>query len=77
VKVVYYIGPFSTGSIPFQLGEYTFAAAEGPPPGGLLPSGSPFTIDLTKTNFNISAVDGIYMPVAMEAMLTDDPTPKR
>ncbi len=75
VKVVYYIGPFSTGSIPFQLGEYTFAAAEGPPPGGLLSSGSAFTIDLTKTNFNISAVDGIYMPVAMEAMLTDDPTP--
>jgi hypothetical protein len=76
VKVVYYIGPFSTGSIPFQLGEYTFAAAEGPPPGGLKGSGSPFTIDLTKTNFNISAVDGIYMPVAMEAVLEGDPTPE-
>ncbi len=70
----YYIGGFPTGSIPFQLGEYTFAAAEGPPPGGLLKPGRQFSIDLTKTNFNISAVDGVYLPVAMEAMLENDPT---
>jgi hypothetical protein len=70
----YYIGGYPTGSIPFQLGEYTFAAAEGPPPGGLLSPGRQFSIDLTKTNFNISAVDGVYLPVAMEAMLQNDPT---
>lgn len=73
VKVVYYIGIFPTGSIPFQLGEYTFASAEGPPPGGLLKPGSGFSIDLRKTNFNISAVDGIYPPLAMEAILQNDP----
>jgi len=71
----YYIGGFPTGSIPFQLGEYTFAAAEGPPPGGLLRAGKPFSINLAITNFNISAVDGVYLPLAMEAMLTNDPTP--
>lgn len=75
VKVVYYVGVYPTGSIPFQLGEYTFASAEGPPPGGLGPEGSAFSIDLGKTNFNISAVDGVYLPVAMEAMLKNDPTP--
>ncbi len=37
--LVSYIGIFPTGSIPFDFGEYTFAAAEGPPPGGLLPPG--------------------------------------
>jgi len=73
VKIVYYIGGYPTGSIPFQLAEYTFASAEGPPPGGLLAPGAPFMMDLRKTNFNISAVDGIYLPAAMEAMLQDDP----
>ena len=71
--LVRYVGGFPTGSIPFQLGEYTFASAEGPPPGGLLPAGSDFQIDIRKTNFNISAVDGVYLPVAMAAMLEDDP----
>ena len=69
VTLVSYIGIFPTGSIPFQLAEYTFAAAEGPPPGGLLPPGSPLTIDLNIINFNISAVDGIYLPVAMAAVI--------
>ena len=69
VTLVSYIGVFPTGSIPFQLAEYTFAAAEGPPPGGLLPAGSPLTIDLNIINFNISAVDGIYLPVAMAAVI--------
>ncbi len=69
VTLVSYIGVFPTGSIPFQLAEYTFAAAEGPPPGGLLPVGSPLTIDLNIINFNISAVDGIYLPAAMAAVI--------
>lgn len=71
--LVRYVGGFPTGSIPFQLGEYTFASAEGPPPGGLLSPGSDFQIDIRKTNFNVSAVDGVYLPVAMAAMLEDDP----
>lgn len=65
VELRSYIGVYPTGSIPFQLVEYTFGAAEGPPPGGLLPAGSPLSINLKTTNFNISAVDGIYLPVAM------------
>jgi hypothetical protein len=69
VTLLSYIGVYPTGSIPFQLVEYTFGAAEGPPPGGLLPPGSPLSIDLNTTNFNISAVDGIYLPVAMGAVV--------
>lgn len=69
VELRSYIGVYPTGSIPFQLVEYTFGAAEGPPPGGLLPAGSPLSINLKTTNFNISAVDGIYLPVAMAATI--------
>ena len=67
VTVVSYIGIFPTGSIPFDFGEYTLAAAEGPPPGGLLPPGSPFKINRATVNFNVSAVDGVYLPIAMAA----------
>jgi hypothetical protein len=69
VPLSYYIGVYPTGSVPFQLVEYTFGAAEGPPPGGLLPSGSPLSIRTGIINFNISAVDGIYLPVAMQAVV--------
>lgn len=69
VPLSYYIGVYPTGSVPFQLVEYTFGAAEGPPPGGLLPTGSPLSISLGIINFNISAVDGIYLPVAMQAVV--------
>jgi hypothetical protein len=68
VTLVSYVSIFPTGSIPFDLGEYTFAAAEGPPPGGLRPVGSALTINLKRVNFNISAVDGVYLPVAMAAL---------
>jgi hypothetical protein len=73
VTLVSYVGIFPTGSIPFDFGEYTFAAAEGPPPGGLLPVGSHFTINLKKVNFNVSAVDGVYLPVAMAALGNSTP----
>ena len=63
--LVYYKNLFPTGSIPFDFGEYTFAAAEGPPPGGLLKVGDPLRINLKTINFNVSAVDGVYLPVAM------------
>jgi hypothetical protein len=55
----YFIG-FPNG-IPAQLVEYTFAAAEGPP------NQSTFSIDLAKVNYNISAVDSIYLPMAIGA----------
>jgi hypothetical protein len=55
----YYVG-FPYG-VPGQLVEYTFAAAEGPP------NHDKFTINLTTVNYNISAVDSIYLPVAMGA----------
>jgi hypothetical protein len=73
VTVVSYIGVFPTGSIPFDFGEYTLAAATGPKPGGLLPPGSPFGIDLSIVNFNVSAVDGVYLPIAMAASGNDTP----
>lgn len=69
VPLAYYIGVYPTGSVPFQLVEYTFGAAQGPAPGGLLPAGSPLSIRLGIINFNISAVDGIYLPVAMQAVV--------
>jgi hypothetical protein len=56
----YYVG-FPNG-VPGQLVEYTFAAAEGPPTH---PAG--FDINLETVNYNISAVDSIYLPVAIGA----------
>ena len=75
--VVYYKNLFPTGSIPFDFGEYTFAAAEGPPPGGLLKEGSLFTIQLKTVNFNVSAVDGIYLPIAMQALGNTTPVQRQ
>ncbi len=72
-KLVYYKSPFTTGSVLFDFGEYTFAAADGPPPGGLLAPGSDFKINLDTINFNVSGVDGIYLPIAMAA--TGSPVP--
>jgi hypothetical protein len=72
-RVVYYKNLFPTGSIPFDYGEYTLAAAEGPPPGGLKKPGSPFTIDLNVVGFDVSAVDGIYLPIAIQALGNSTP----
>ena len=48
-------------SVPAQLIEYTFAAAQGPPLNPVL------SIDRSFVNFNISAVDQIYLPAAIGA----------
>jgi hypothetical protein len=55
-----YVNGFPT-SVPAQLVEYTFAAAQGPPLNPVL------SIDRTIVNFNISAVDQIYLPAAIGA----------
>ena len=55
-----YVNGFPT-SVPAQLIEYTFAAAQGPP---LNPN---LSIDLATVNFNISAVDQVYLPAAIGA----------
>ncbi len=51
----------------FQLVEYTFAAAQGPPLDPTL------SINLNQVNYNISGVDNIYLPVAIGAK--DNNTP--
>jgi hypothetical protein len=51
--------------IPFQLQEYTFASAEGPP---LLPRPAnfgPHGDGLKFVNYNVSSLDSVYLPVAM------------
>ena len=55
-----YVNGFPT-SVPAQLIEYTFAAAQGPPLNPRL------SIDLTFVNYNISAVDQVYLPAAIGA----------
>ena len=55
-----YVTGFPT-SVPAQLIEYTFAAAQGPPLNPTL------GIDRSFVNFNISAVDQIYLPAAIGA----------
>ncbi len=55
-----YVNGFPT-SVPAQLIEYTFAAAQGPP---LSPT---LSIDRSIVNFNISAVDQVYLPAAIGA----------
>ena len=55
-----YVNGFPT-SVPAQLVEYTFAAAQGPPLNPTL------SIDRSIVNFNISAVDQIYLPAAIGA----------
>ena len=46
--------------VPFELQEYTFASAEGPPI-----SPRPAKIDLKWVNHNISSLDSVYLPVAV------------
>ena len=60
VVVVAYVNGFPS-SVPAQLVEYTFAAAEGPP---LAPT---LSIDRLIVNYNISGVDQIYLPTAIGA----------
>jgi hypothetical protein len=64
-------------NLPFQLQEYTFASALGPPPGGLTPCPGPqckFSIDITRVNYNVSSLDSVYLPVAMGPILNGGPT---
>jgi len=63
-------------NIPFQLQEYTFASATGPVPGGVLPAGSPFTIETQWVNYNVSSLDSVYLPVAMGPIKVQDLDPK-
>jgi hypothetical protein len=51
--------------IPFQLQEYTFASAEGPPLDTTLPPPTRTKIDLTFVNYNVSSLDSVFLPVAM------------
>jgi hypothetical protein len=51
--------------IPFQLQEYTFASAEGPPLNKTLPPPTRTKIDLTFVNYNVSSLDSVFLPVAM------------
>jgi hypothetical protein len=60
-------------NIPFQLQEYTFASASGPKPGGVLPAGSPFKIDRTYVNYNVSSLDSVYLPLAIGPYNFNDP----
>lgn len=55
-----YVNGFPT-SIPAQLVEYTFAAAEGPPLAKTL------KVDTKIVNYNISGVDQVYLPTAIGA----------
>jgi hypothetical protein len=55
--------------VPFELQEFTFASAMGPP---IAPR--PATIDLTYVNYNISSLDSVYLPVAV-GPLTDSSVP--
>jgi hypothetical protein len=60
ITIVSYVNGFPI-SVPAQLVEYTFAAANGPP---LAPT---LSIDRTIVNYNISGVDSIYLPAAIGA----------
>jgi hypothetical protein len=60
LQIVSYVNGFPS-SVPAQLVEYTFAAAEGPPLNPKL------SINTKIVNFNISAVDQIYLPAAIGA----------
>jgi hypothetical protein len=53
--------------IPFQLQEYTFASAVGPP---LDPR--PANIDVQWVNYNVSSLDSVYLPVAMGPLNNSD-----
>lgn len=51
--------------IPFQLQEYTFASAEGPPLNTKLPPPTRTKIERDFVNYNVSSLDSVFMPVAM------------
>jgi hypothetical protein len=46
-------------------------------PGGLLPPGSAFKINRKIVNFNVSAVDGVYLPIAMAASGNSTPVQRQ
>lgn len=60
LRIVAYVNGFPP-SVPAQLVEYTLAAAQGPPLNPTL------AIDRSIVNFNISAVDQVYLPAAIGA----------
>jgi hypothetical protein len=55
-------------NIPFELQEYTFGAAEGPPnqPPDKL------SINIGTVNYNISSLDSVFLPVAVGALNNKD-----
>jgi hypothetical protein len=52
-------------SIPFELQEYTFASAEGPPLNRTLPPPTRTKIDISYVNYNVSSLDSVFLPVAI------------
>jgi len=68
VLTSYAIDPPS--GIPFQLNEYTFASAEGPP---LAPR--PAKIMIPFVNYNVSSLDSVYLPIAMGPLNAVNPDP--
>ena len=61
-------------NVPFQLQEYTFASAVGPPPGGNADTPN-FSIEKKWVNYNVSSLDSVYLPVAMGPILKQGVNP--
>jgi hypothetical protein len=53
--------------IPFQLQEYTFASAVGPPIDS-----RPASIEVKWVNYNVSSLDSVYLPVAIGPLNNSD-----
>lgn len=60
--------------IPFELQEFTFASAEGPPLNKNLPPPTRTKIDLDRVNYNVSSLDSVYLPVAMGPLAGETPS---
>ncbi|HMK88024.1 MAG TPA: hypothetical protein VK446_00110 [Methylocystis sp.] len=60
--------------IPFQLQEYTFGSAEGPPLINNLQAPYRTSTGLEWVNYNVSSLDSVFLPVAMGPVDSTDPT---
>jgi hypothetical protein len=62
-------------NVTFQLQEYTFGSAEGPPLNKTLPLPTRTNFSPDWVNYNVSSLDSVFLPVAMGPLHQNDGNP--
>jgi hypothetical protein len=59
-------------NVPFQLQEYTYGSAEGPPLNKTIAPPTRTNFDPAWVNYNVSSLDSVFLPVAMGPLHQND-----